>query len=355
MLDMNISSVRMLLSIALLAGTWVMAEDQPGPSVTPNQVSANLEKGLPPIPVITGGVAFNTSFEPNQAEMNPVVAPIILVPLGRRALIESEFEAQSDIVHTNGSFEPVTLEKGVEYAQLDFFASKYLTVVAGRFATPFNVYKERFDARWIRNLVAAPLIFGVSDNSSNGGMLRGAIPINSRAQVSYSGYFSAQCNNAFAGSDRQSGFRTALFFPGPRLEAGFSLNRRMGAERFNNFGTDFSWNVRRVPLDIRSEALFSKTAGNGYWIEGAYRLSSTQFPKWLRRSQAVLRGEQYFTSHSPVALDLAMPEIDTNRVFTGWNYWLTDSVRAGVAYGRQFAQDDNHNIWTIGISYRFVR
>ena len=186
---MNISSARMLLSIALLAGTWVMAEDQPGPSVTPNQVSVNLEKGLPPIPVITGGVAFNTSFEPDQTVMTPVVAPIILVPIGRHALIESEFEAKSEIARINGGLEPVTLEKGVEYAQLDVFAGKYLTVVAGRFATPFNIYKERFDARWIRNLVAEPLIFGFGDNSSNGGMLRGAVPINSQAQVSYSGYF----------------------------------------------------------------------------------------------------------------------------------------------------------------------
>jgi hypothetical protein len=52
---------------------------------------------------------------------------------------------------------------------------------------------------------------------------------------------------------------------------------------------------------------------------------------------------------------LEMPEGDANRIFTGWNYWLTDSVRAGVAYGRQFGAEDNHNIWTLGISYRFVR
>jgi len=52
---------------------------------------------------------------------------------------------------------------------------------------------------------------------------------------------------------------------------------------------------------------------------------------------------------------LEMPEGDADRIFTGWNYWLTDSVRAGVAYGRQFGSSDNHGIWTLGISYRFVR
>jgi hypothetical protein len=352
---MKITSICKLIWIGLLAGTGVLAQDQPGPSGTMNTASPNMEKGIPPIPVVTGGIALNTSFEPGETVMNPVVAPIILVPLGRHLLIESEFEAESDIEHAGGSFEPVVLEKGVEYAQLDILAGKYLTIVAGRFATPFNVYKERFDARWIRNLAAEPLIFAASDNSSNGGMLRGAVPLGSAAQVSYSGYFSALANNAYAGSERQSGFRTALFFPGPRVEAAFSFNRRLGVDRFNNFGTDFTWNVRRVPLDIRSEALFSKVAGNGYWIEAAYRLSSGQLPRWLRRSQAVVRGEQYFTSGSPIAVDMEMPEIDTNRVFGGWNYWLTDSVRAGVAYGRQFAAGDNHNIWTVGISYRFVR
>src|SRR5262249_51485720 len=146
-------------------------------------VSVNLDKPLPPIPVITGGIALNTTFEPNETVMNPVIAPIFLVPLGRRALIESEFEVESDIVHTNGDFEPVVVEKGLEYAQLDFLASKYLTVVAGRYATPFNVYKERYDARWIRNLPAEPLIFPLEDTSGNGGMLRGAVPLSDSTQV----------------------------------------------------------------------------------------------------------------------------------------------------------------------------
>jgi hypothetical protein len=81
-----------------------------------------------------------------------VVAPIFLIPLGRRLLIESEVEVESDLTYSHGEYRPVTLTKSVEYAQLDFFASKYLTIVAGRYATPFNIYKERFDARWIRNL-----------------------------------------------------------------------------------------------------------------------------------------------------------------------------------------------------------
>ena len=342
----------LIVTVAICAPMY--AQDQLGGTATVNQ-AASIEKSAPPIPVITGGIALNSSFDKNESALLPVVAPIILVPLGKHALIESEFEAESEVVHTQGSWEPVTLEKGVEYAQLDLFLNKYMTVVAGRYATPFNFYKERLDARWIRNLPAEPFIFGVEDNSSNGGMLRGAIPLCSTTQLTYTGYFSALTNNLYAGSDRQSGVRTGLFFPGPRFEAAFSFNRRLGEVRYNNFGADFTWNVRRIPLDIRSEALISAAAGDGYWVEAAYRLSSPRFSKFFRRSQAVLRGEQYFMPRTPIDTGLEMPESDASRVFLGWNYWITDNVRAGVAFGRQFGSSDDRNVWTLGIAYRFLR
>jgi hypothetical protein len=351
---MNLRLVLRLLLI-LFASSSLMLAQNPDPTGTGNQVSPNLEKGVPPIPIITGGIALNSSFDTREAALLPVVAPIILVPLGRHALIESEFEAESEVVHTEGSWQPVTLEKGVEYAQLDLFLGKYLTLVAGRYATPFNFYKERLDARWIRNLPEAPLIFGVGDNSSNGGMLRGAVPLSATTQLTYSAYFSALANNQLAGSERQTGLRTGLFFPKPRFEAAFSFNRHLNAERFNNYGADFTWNVRSIPVDIRAEALVSEAAGDGYWVEAAYRFSNPRFSKWLRRSQAVLRGEQYFGPRVLIDTGLEMPEGDADRIFAGWNYWLTDSVRAGVAYGRQFGSSDNHGIWTLGISYRFVR
>ena len=84
------------------------AQDQLGGTATVNQ-AASIEKSAPPIPVITGGIALNSSFDKNESALLPVVAPIILVPLGKHALIESEFEAESEVVHTQGGWEPVTL------------------------------------------------------------------------------------------------------------------------------------------------------------------------------------------------------------------------------------------------------
>jgi hypothetical protein len=320
-----------------------------------NQPTANATRHFDNFPIITGGIALNATFEPHSNNMNPVIAPIFLVPLGHRALIESEIEIESDITYSHREYEPVTLIKSVEYAQLDFFVNKYVTLVAGRYAVPFSIYKERFDARWIRTLSEEPLIFHITDSSGNGGQLRGAIPLGSAAQLSYAAYFSAKTTNVSAASERQSGFRSAVYLPGPRIEAGFSFNRLLGNDRFNRMGTDFTWNLRKVPVDIRSEALYSKTVGNGYWIEGAYRFTGSRFPGWMRRSQAVLRGEQYFVPKDGLPDGFEAPATDTTRVLGGWNYWITDAVRAQVAFGRQFATDDNHNVWTVGISYRFVK
>jgi hypothetical protein len=95
--------------------------------------------------------------------------------------------------------------------------------------------------------------------------------------------------------------------------------------------------------------------GKGYWVEGAYRFTNSRFPRWLRRSQAVVRGEQYFHPNGDVPEEFEAPESDATRMFGGWNYWISDSVRAQFAYGRQFAAGDDHNLWTVGISYRFVK
>jgi len=157
-----------VLILLLFLGRISTAQSAADASAAQNQGTSDSTRHFEGVPIITGGIALNASFEPHENNMNPVVAPIFLVPLGRRVLIESEVEVESDITYSHREYLPVTLTKSVEYAQLDFFAGKYLTIVAGRYATPFNIYKERFDARWIRNLSAAPLIFPLGDSSSNG-------------------------------------------------------------------------------------------------------------------------------------------------------------------------------------------
>jgi hypothetical protein len=67
---MNLRSVLHLLLILFVASSLALAQN-PNPTGTGNQVSPNLEKGIPPIPVITGGIALNTSFDPHESLIGP--------------------------------------------------------------------------------------------------------------------------------------------------------------------------------------------------------------------------------------------------------------------------------------------
>jgi hypothetical protein len=138
-----------------------------------------------PAPVVTGYGGFAANFEPGKETLSPQLNPIFLVPLGRRLLIEAEFETEGEKGRHDGHWEPWETEKGIEYLQLDYFANKYITVVGGRFLTPFGIFNERLHPIWIRNLASAPYIFGLSANSSMGAMLRGGVPVGSAVELNY--------------------------------------------------------------------------------------------------------------------------------------------------------------------------
>ncbi len=73
----------------------------------------------------------------------------------------------------------------------------------------------------------------VSHGSGNGGMLRGGFALSPQVNLHYTAYFSALSTAKTLEAERSAGGPWSLFFPGPRLEAGFSFNRRLGPERFN--------------------------------------------------------------------------------------------------------------------------
>jgi hypothetical protein len=139
---------------------------------------------------------------------------------------------------------------------------------------------------------------------------------------------------------------------------GFSFNRRLAEQRFNIYGADLTWNVRAIPLDLRAEWLRSTGRGGGYWIEGAYRLRSLSRSAFLRRSQIVLRGEQFFSSaDADTAASISdlygVPLTDTQRLMWGWNYSLREGWRINASYGRQLSISGNSPLWTAGVSYHF--
>src|SRR5438046_2388507 len=92
-----------------------------------------------PLPTLTGGMAFDASFSPGTQTYAPTVNPIVLMPLGNRLLIETEFNFNSDLTRNSGVWDPRQLNKEIEYLQLDYLVHPNVTLVVGRILTPFGI------------------------------------------------------------------------------------------------------------------------------------------------------------------------------------------------------------------------
>jgi len=313
-----------------------------------------------PVPVIVGGSGFITEIQGGQPQLNPLIAPVLLVPIGDKWLIESRVTFEANLVQLPGSsaFHGQVL-KSIDYAQVDYIANPYMTVTVGRFLTPFGIFNERLYPIWIRNLQTDPLILPIGvgpSQASTGAMVRGGIKATSKININYTAYFSAlstyQPSNVTAlDSDRLAGFRAGIFIPDQRIEIGGSFQHLLQDERSNLFGFHGGWQPQALPLELRGEYMRS-ARGSGYWIEPAYRL--TEVPFWqyaMRRTQLVARLQQYWVGAIPSDI---LPSVNTREFEFGVNYYFRDGLRAVSSYGRQFSSAGNMNIWTIGLSYRFA-
>jgi hypothetical protein len=342
------SSVPLRLAVAVIAlwsASVVRAQDQAMDSET-----------IKPVPVFTMGTGFISSFEGGTPHLGPLISPIFLVPIGQNWLIESRDTFESDLAPPPGGsdFKGV-LDKEVDYLQLDYIASRYFTVTAGRFLTPFGIFNERLYPIWIRDLQSDPLILPIGvgpTNASTGAMIRGGFNATPSVEVNYAAYFSAESSIRRLESDRAIGERAGVFLPGPRLEVGGSFERLLMDDHSNAFGFHFAWQPRPLPLDIRAEYARSHN-GSGYWIESAYRLS--QVPVWrdeLRHIQVVGRMQQFYVSALP---SVSLLPVNTNVFEFGLNYYFQDNFRFVSSYGRQFASlGGNENVWTMGLTYRLA-
>ena len=309
------------------------------------------------VPMLTGFVGLGTNFQPDQQQIQPTISPIVLVPFGDKWLVESELELEGAYTHVSSQPWDHEWDKGVEYAQIDYLANRYVTVVGGRFLTPFGIFNERLHSGWIRNIQTAPYIASMEMTDSNGGQLRGAIPVGNFLNINYAAFFSAVVNNSWVGSTRAAGERVGFFFPKARFEIGTSIQRQLQDQHINTYGADITWQSNRMPLDVRGEYVRNRTLGSGYWLEGAYRMRKVGFLRPLmRKSQADIRFEQFFapSAMSGSSGGMELPDSDAKRIFAGWSYWIRPDVRANFAYGREFISDGDHNVWTVGLTYRFA-
>ena len=63
------------------------------------------------------------------------------------------------------------------------------------------------------------------------------------------------------------------------------------------------------------------------------------------------RYQQFFTGD---LVSDALPPINTKQFEFGLNYYFIDGLKAASNYGRQFSSAGNLNVWTLGLTYRFV-
>jgi hypothetical protein len=313
------------------------------------------DDGFKPVPILTGSTAYFTRVTAGQYQDAPSVSPLLLLPLGDKWLVEAK-GSYSDTFTKNaqGDYNG-TIGYGMAYGQIDYIANRYVTLVAGRFTTPFNIYGERLAPNWIRALQATPLTSPVTSGSSLGGMLRGGLPATESLNVTYALYFSSNNTNHLFATDRSTGGRIGLFLPNQRLEIGASFQQVLQADRPHSSGLFFEWQPGRAPLTVRSEYVRSSgTKGSGYWVESVYRLNQIRS---LRRLELVGRGQQFFAAANLSAATikkLGALGKDTNQADAGLNYYLRSDVRASASYGRQFVLGKDANLWVVGMTYRFV-
>ena len=150
-----------------------------------------------PVPVLSGGVAFVPTWNVGNPTLVSIISPVLLVPLGNKFLFESRAQFEGDFQRRNGNSGDFTgaIEKSFEYMELDYVRNRYVTVTAGRFLTPFNIFNERLYPNWIRNTQTDPLIFPIGTGSDNGLMLRGGIPVNQGCNAKLRGLFFGSINS----------------------------------------------------------------------------------------------------------------------------------------------------------------
>jgi hypothetical protein len=314
----------------------------------------------PNVPLISGGAGMFSSTNEGFTFFQPVAAPVLALPLGQHVLIEARTDLRGFYQQNNetGPFHG-SFTADLEYLQADFIVNRHITVVAGRFLTPFGTYNERLNNLWVRNFQDFPLAFGIgtrTSGSSDGVMVRGNLYSTAKLHVNNTAFFSAKRTDGQFQAARAAGDRVDLYLPGKRLEVGASFERFLQSTSFekphrNSGGVHLWWMPWRNPLQLRSEYAHGPHSA-GYWAEVTYPLS--QFggqDSVIGRLAPVFRMQQTFRL-SPGPGD-GLPSANTKQADFGLDYRFPHEVRLNTSYSRTFSTI-NGNIWDFSLTYRFL-
>jgi hypothetical protein len=308
------------------------------------------------VPILSGGMGVLGESDGGSPSAQPVIAPVLTIPIGSKWLIESRADIRGFVSRSDGNTGPLegTSSTTLEYAQVDYNAASWLTVTAGRILTPFGIYNERISAIWINKFESAPLIYpiGTARGYLDGIMTRGSVFSTPNYSINYIAYASTLSTVSNLESQRTAGSRIGVFFPKLRLEIGSSYQKLLQGNRTNSQGVDISWEPGRVPLDFKAEWAHSPS-GQGYWFQTAYRLSQFKGPdSFVGRFEPVFRMQQFLRGQAVSGDEL--PANGAQEADFGLNFYAPHSVRLHASYGRQFTPTLNLNVWEFGITYRFL-
>jgi len=345
------------------------AQEQAAADLSKDVVSPTVEPEEPALPTTKFHIAgFGTGlFEARNGRVSNFSAtfnPIFLWELSPKLLFESRLEIEPSGSGTN-------LE--LEYAQLTYLLNDYITLGAGEFLTPSNVFVERFEALWINKLPDRPLAVydGILPERSFGLEVRGGFPIGP-TRANYALYVSnGPSLNAFDSStagtlefnnfsdnndDKAVGGRVG-FLPIPGVEVGYGFETAKPGTQGSSFANvrsllqsvdlnvtrdsdllkgridlhaQYAWSdVDRAVYDPEGTLGFGPfpVAGkrDGGYAQIAYRPTKVDVD-FVRNLEPVFRWDHL--SRAPSGL--GAPEED--RWTLGLNYWLGPATALKAAY-----------------------
>jgi len=306
-------------------------------------------------PMVTGSIAFLHGTTRGQTSYLPAFMPLAVVPIKHRLLFETRGVFVEIITPRAGQSYKTQLGRNLNYLQLDYLANPHMTIIAGKFLTPFGTYNERLSPLWIGNFQDVPMIAGQGLNGSAGvgGEIKGSLFSNKTVAADYAAFYGANVHSTQFSSTHASGGRISFYFPANGFEVGASYDHMFRGTHQNIVGTHVWWEPHNVPLRYRSEYTHATNA-QGYWFEVGYRLARSTAGEntWLGRVQPLFRMQQTFRMHPDVTDGL--PGVNTQRVDFGLDYNLPHDARIITSYSRQFASTGNGNIWKTELVYRFA-
>ncbi len=305
-------------------------------------------------------------------------SPILLWKLNDRVLFESELSGEV----AKGGESSIELE----YLQATYAVNDYLTIGAGKFLNPVNVFVERLHPWWMDKLPDRPLaVFdGLLPESIVGAEARGGIPIgNSKFEyalfIGSSPKFAAADNPMMAGTLDMEGLSTDRVSPGgrigyfivPNLEIGYglqapNLGNGVGA-LFQTVDLNYQQDALKGTFDVKGEWVWANLdpytvdSGTGAVVplqDGVNNHRNGGYAQISYRPSKLagfLKDTEFVFRYDAIKLGTTALSFDEGRYAFGVDYWITPSsvMKAGYDIDHQNGTGHNGNALTFQYAIGF--